>query len=60
MKTQKSLLIVFQILLAEIHLDRAQRLWDTNRTEKALTQYDGLLKISALFQLARTQSEGYC
>lgn len=54
-KTQKSLLIGFQILLAKIHLYRAQRLWDTNGTEKALTHYDGLLKNAAFLQLARTQ-----
>lgn len=55
-KTQKSLLIGFQILLAKIHLNRAQCLWDTNRTEKAPTHYDGLLKTSAFLQLARTQA----
>lgn len=46
-KTQKSLLIGFQILLAKVHLSTAQCLWDMNRREKALTHYDGLLKNSA-------------
>lgn len=54
-KTRKSLLIGFQVLLAQIHLHRAQSLWDMNRTEKALTHYDRLLKIPAFLQLARTQ-----
>lgn len=55
-KTEKSLLLGFQILLVKIHLNRAQCLWDADRTEKAVTRDGGLLKNSALLQLATTQS----
>lgn len=55
-KTEKSLLLGFQILLVKIHLNRAQCLWDANRTEKAVTCDAELLKNSAFLQLARTQS----
>lgn len=55
-KTEKSLLLGFQILLVKIHLNRAQCLWGANRTRKAVTRDGGLLKNSAFLQLARTQS----
>lgn len=55
-KTEKSLLLGFQILLVKIHLNRAQCLWDANSTEKAVTHDGGMLKNSAFLQLARTQS----
>lgn len=54
-KTEKSLLLSFQFLLVKVHLNRAQCLWDANRTEKAVTRDGGLLKNSAFLHLARTQ-----
>lgn len=55
-KTEKSLLSGFHILLVKIHLNRAQCLWDAKRTEKAVTRDSGLLRNSAFLQLARTHS----
>lgn len=46
-KTEKSLLLGFQILLVKIHLNGAQCLWGAHRTEKAVTHGGGLLKNSA-------------